>query len=1161
MKKICLLIVTTCLLVGSAYTQSIEMTYNFDHPEYITNDEGYTELIFHGSPNYNKEGDPLIPHFGCEVLLPVGTSVDNIEIVSAEYSKVIDNIKIKPASKEFPISVGAPKDYKVKPNPEIYNSDKPYPGNIILNKNTQFLCGHSIGLFTICPLKYIPAENSIQILKSITVNISFTKDAKAENASAFLRTNTQIKSRLNSIIDNPDELDKYTYTNYRDNDENDILLITDKSLIDYFNDYVSFKESTGFIVDVVATEDIYNDYSGADEQEKIRECIIDYYQNYETSYVILGGDSDPVNSDEDLIPHRGFYCEGEYDIPSDMYYSCLDGSWNDDGDNRWGEVGEYDIYSEVVIGRICVNDSTEISNATNKLELYQNEPVTDDIEKALMVGEILNDSPLTWGGTYKDEVADGSSNHGITTTGVSDNFTISYLYDRDGNWGRNDIYDQFNNTGVNLLNHLGHSNVTYNMKMYNDHLTTTNFQNDGINRGYVIGYSQGCYNGSFDNRKSNGGYTEDSFAEKFQALETGEVACIANSRYGWYSPGNTNSSSQFHDRQFYDAIFGEDITEIGKVNSDAQGDNAPYMDGWSLMRWVVYEANLFGDPSMDIWTAQPTDIVATYPPSIPLGSSQITIQTDAAHARVGCTQNDSLIGRGITDEDGDIILNFFSPVAQTDIIKLSIIAHNRNRLMDSIYVVDDEPFVIYDDHLVDDSSDNCNGYLDYGESAYLTIDMKNVGNKPASNVDVTISTTDSCVVLTDTTESYGDFDPEEIKSVPDGFALDVKNFIPDDHTVMIKIEAEGDTSWISYLNTNVYAPVLSSASIMVDDTLNGNANGKMDPGETVDVYIQSLNIGHSTAVETNAFLSTTSDYITILDSEYLLDTLKPDSVKEAIFTLEISEDMQYGSFADFNYQLISGPYEYENTYSCKVGYVIEDWESGDFSIFDWVHAGSAHWTICENDPFEGAYCARSGEIHNNETSRIMMLVDVMNDDSISFYRKVSSEPEYDFLEFYIDAKIVGSWAGEQDWERVAFQVLEGEHLFQWEYDKDQYVSNGDDCAWLDYISLPSSETYFVGVDNFIANENNHSLNVFPNPFSDRIFVVLNLEEASGVIAEVYDINGRKIKSLANKELNPGTHKFEWYGRNDNGHKVNTGIYFLKVITNNDSFTEKIMLSY
>ena len=84
------------------------------------------------------------------------------------------------------------------------------------------------------------------------------------------------------------------------------------------------------------------------------------------------------------------------------------------------------------------------------------------------------------------------------------------------------------------------------------------------------------------------------------------------SRYGLYSPGNTDGASQYFDREFYDAIFGEDLTMIGDANGDSKSDNAGFISQSGGLRWCCYELNVLGDPTMDIWTAIPTDIVATF---------------------------------------------------------------------------------------------------------------------------------------------------------------------------------------------------------------------------------------------------------------------------------------------------------------------------------------------------------------------------------------------------------------------------------------------------------------------------------------------------------------------------------------------------------------------
>jgi len=80
--------------------------------------------------------------------------------------------------------------------------------------------------------------------------------------------------------------------------------------------------------------------------------FIQEYEDRGISYVLIGGD-------KEVVPYRGFYCyvqsgSGYSDpgIPADLYYSALDGTWNDDGDTLWGEPGEDDLYPEVAVGRL-----------------------------------------------------------------------------------------------------------------------------------------------------------------------------------------------------------------------------------------------------------------------------------------------------------------------------------------------------------------------------------------------------------------------------------------------------------------------------------------------------------------------------------------------------------------------------------------------------------------------------------------------------------------------------------------------------------------------------------------------------------------------------------------------------------------------------------------
>ncbi|MCD4772538.1 MAG: T9SS type A sorting domain-containing protein [Bacteroidales bacterium] len=1078
MKK-SLLVISVILFFSVNNIIAQSFSYNFEKPEIITNAQGLTEFNYVNCHNFGEEGSPLMPHQNVSILIPQGKEITNIQISSITYYPEINNIKIKPGEREFPLSFNVER-YAVTPNPDIYNSVKLFPKNKIENISTHFLAGHSIGSFTICPVEYLPAENKIKLIKEIKIKVQTQQTSKAQQASKYLRKNGTVEQRISKIVDNSEYLKNYSYSENRNTDV-DILLLTNDALAGEFSDYIDFKTSTGYIVETVTVENIYTLYSGQDDAEKVRNCVIDYYQNHNLLYVILGGDADPANSSDMIIPYRGFYANayGEIDnnIPCDLYFSNLDGTWDDNGNGVWGEVGEDDLYSEVAIARMSVDAADEIENFIHKLEMYQNNPVVDDIEKSLMLGELLWNDP-TWGGDYKDEIAQGSSAHGYTTTGVSSNFSISYLYERDMSYNKNDIFDQFNNTGINLLNHLGHSNTNYNMLMYTSDITTTNFTNDGVTRGYVIGYSQGCYNGSFDNRGTNpGSYgTEDCFSEELTTLETGEVACVGNSRYGWGAHASTNGSSQYFDRQFYDAIFGEDITKIGEANADSKEDNISYL-GMGAIRWCYYETNLFGDPTMDVWTATPVDMIATYSPSICIGVSQMTFQTDAPYARFGLMQNGVIIGRGIADSDGNATIDFFDPISNPENIQLSIIAHNKNRLEDVIVVITDQPYVIYDHHDESDTAGNGNAILEFGEIIHNSLALKNVGTETANNVISTLSTNNQFITIIDSVENYGNLSAGQTMLIENSHTYQIAENVPDNSIIIFNVEAVGDTSWNSTFSVTVFGPDLNITNLTVDDNVYGNDNGLLDPGETVDISFDATNIGHYIAENVVATLNSNCQFIEIISEPDSIGTLAIDQSGTAIFTISVDESTPNGTvLADLICGVEYGAYLGEETFFEKIGGIIEDYETGDFTKFNWNLGSSYQWTITNQYPYEGSYSAKSYNIPNYASSIITLSAEVTADDSISFIRKVSSEQDYDYLEFYIDDNLKDRWSGTSEgWQREAYAVEEGTHNFKWEYVKDAYVTGGADCAWLDYIILPSiyTLTVYAGVDSIICEGDNH----------------------------------------------------------------------------------------
>jgi len=137
----------------------------------------------------------------------------------------------------------------------------------------------------------------------------------------------------------------------------------------------------------------------------------------------------------------------------------------------------------------------------------------------------------------------------------------------------------------------------------------------------------------------------------------------------------------------------------------------------------------------------------------------------------------------------------------------------------------------------------------------------------------------------------------------------------------------------------------------------------------------------------------------------------------------------------------------------------EDFETGDLSKLPWATEGAASWSTTESESSSPSHSAESGNIEDDEITYLEVTRDVPAG-NILFCYKVSSEPTYDFLRFYIDGERKGAWSGEKDWSLGSASVTAGTHTFRWAYEKDYSVSSGSDAVWIDDIEFPGTEAAF-----------------------------------------------------------------------------------------------------
>lgn len=578
------------------FDDQLNIKYTFDKPsinQITINGKLYDQIIMKNTDGANNPGEPDLPSYGVNLLLPQGSEILGIDVSPGDKVLLGENFNIAPVLEPVKISE-IYKGSNLVINKNLYNSENLFPGSLFTVIDIYSFRGYDILVLLLHPVQYIPQSGELYFYDHMTISVNLETNTQM---NPLFRNLEKDKYQVLKKIDNPSMITTYTkpVSKPTTSEDFDLLILTTSELKNSFKPLKNAHDSNGIKTEIKTLNDIKQN---PDEvtPEDVREYIRKKYRENNIEFVLIGGDSD-------VIPTRNLWVMAwsggdTTNMPSDIYYACLDGCYNYDEDNRWGErndgedEGDVDLMSEVYVGRACVDNINDVENFVDKTLSYMDSGGYSN-GQVLMVGEYLWSDPDTWGGDYMDELIDGSYHHNYKTIGIpSDEYNIDTLYDRDwidNDWPKSEIIDRINND-VRIINHLGHSYYGYNMKMDIDDV------DDLDNNNPCFVYSQGCMAGGFDNPN---GY--DCIAEYLTVkTKNAAFAVIMNARFGWGSVGSTNGASQRFHRQFLDAIYGEGIAEIGKANHDSKEDNLNRINA-PCMRWCYYQLNLFGDPTLTFY--------------------------------------------------------------------------------------------------------------------------------------------------------------------------------------------------------------------------------------------------------------------------------------------------------------------------------------------------------------------------------------------------------------------------------------------------------------------------------------------------------------------------------------------------------------------------------
>ena len=1145
MKKTYLFILLV-LIASATFAGTVKKTYYFSAPN-INYYGDYQTVTFSKTLATGIKGEPTLPYYAVSLLVPPGEIATSIELISEDKITIDGNFKLFPYQSSKPLSDMTESEFQI--NEKVYKLDSNYPHKPMGGLSTGYLGGYSIAMSTFTPIEYIPTTGKISYYKKVTIIIETSSDNKASAALNNMSSSLNAKSRLLNFVQNPEDLNQYNPPLKRSANDYSLLIITPNQFTDGFEELRNIYLSRGIKSEIITSEYILTNVSGQDLQEKIRNFIIQEYQESGIDYVILGGDVEH-------IPYRGFYCYvqsgsgyNSSNIPADLYYSALDGTWNDDGDNDWGEPDEDDLLPEVAVARYPFNNTTELERIIHKTISYQNSPVLGEFTNPLLAGEHLYSDPETWGRDYLDLLIGERSDNGYTTIGIPESYPIDSIYEHNSPWSGNDLINEINQ-GTQFVHHVGHASPTYVAHLNNSDITNSNFYAvNGVDHNYTLMQTHGCDCGSFD--------YDDCILEKMVTIDNFAVSVIGNSRYGWFNEGQSEGPAAHLHREMVDALYHEKLNHLGNAFVESKIQTAPWVEApgqheEGALRWNFYDINILGDPALSVWTAEPINIDV-------INDSEITIGTVSTNVNVSsnglpmesftCSilKDGVLHATGDTDANGDVTLIFDPEI--TDVGDAMLIVVGYNCLPDTNYISfipAESAYVIYADHEILDAEGNNNGMADFGETISLTVSVTNLGTEDATDVSATLSVDDSFISIIDDTESYGYIAAGNTANKTEAFSFDISDNIPDQHRTVFTLICESDgISWVSDFEVVINAPMPEIGDMIINDIAGGNGNGQLDPGESVILTIPSLNSGHSDCSFAEISLTSDSPYLTIDPNIINLSGLQSGESKLADFNIDIDNETPIGTLVTFGVELNACGYIFQRAFNNNIGLIIEDFESGDFSSFEWQLGGNAGWEIFTQDPFNGTYCSKSGDISDYGSSELLISLFVMDDDEISFARKVSSEVTYDFLSFYIDGNKVEEWSGEEEWEVVTFDIESGHHTLLWSYEKDVSYATGSDCGWIDDITFPASTT----VIDVSEIESTNEFIIYPNPGLGYYSLILNSNTEVADVT-VYNSIGSVVSSLK-AEFTSGRTTVDLSN-------LMPGLYFIEINTENSRMVRKVV---
>jgi parallel beta-helix repeat protein len=668
----------------SAQTKTLEFSSSLLNIEIAAGEDGitYENITYEGLGQTDKPGSPSLPVRYLNLLVPSNMNVGDISVSVTQTERYELKYPVYPAQFPIPISINYRRREFEKPDKNIYSLDV-FPKNAAEYIEDGYFDGaNHIVTIAVYPVRYYSSGNYLELIKSMRITLNYST-SKRQVASIGYRSSEDQEiydSALKSIIDNPEDISSYQIKASQIPQKTvavksvvpfyKYVIITTSALKSSFNKFVEWKKRKGVDIGIVTIEEILANYVSGDnigensvindDAGNIRKYLYDGYNSVTNKiiYALLAGSPND-------IPYRTGYgvanaAVGSYDYetkvgPTDLYFSDLNGDWKYDGDEQYGEptYDRVDKQAEIFIGRLLCRTSQEVSDWTNKLIEYEQNPFKGDFSKI---------TTSLW--SSSDHMQAQQAPQGVASSTISPifaNYSHVYIEERDQNGNLSpDSPNPSGPTGTEVINAINQGYGFYNI--YNHgawscaavcvpELNNTNilylqraifgreqhpskntyeapgnlFANLTGNCNSTITYAVACNSAQFDEETipdSQG--TKRCLADDYISLKNSGVAYLGNVRSGWIS------SSFYLHKEFIRQLFNNNNYHIGQAEALSKSvyNNYP----------LALTHNLFGDPEMPVWTTAPTQFASVTATD---AGSYITVNTGVSGCQITASSADN----------------------------------------------------------------------------------------------------------------------------------------------------------------------------------------------------------------------------------------------------------------------------------------------------------------------------------------------------------------------------------------------------------------------------------------------------------------------------------------------------------------------------------------